>query len=52
MSKLVRGAVSKKKRRYQLNGFDLDLSCLVSFLSCFSLVVDCFITRMYTTPTK
>jgi len=26
MSKLVRGAVSKKKRRYQLNGFDLDLS--------------------------
>jgi hypothetical protein len=27
MSKALRGAVSKEKRRYQLNGFDLDLSC-------------------------
>ena len=26
MSSIVRSAVSKKKRRYQKNGFDLDLS--------------------------
>lgn len=27
MSKKLREAVSKEKRRYHINGFDLDLSC-------------------------
>lgn len=32
MSSILRGAVSKKKRRYQKNGFDLDLSYITDHL--------------------
>jgi phosphatidylinositol-3,4,5-trisphosphate 3-phosphatase and dual-specificity protein phosphatase PTEN len=31
MANVIRGLVSKKKRRFQENGFDLDLSCMYSF---------------------
>ena len=52
MSKLVRGAVSKKKRRYQLNGFDLDLSCLsltlVLLLLLFPSPFTCFLFPFHT----